>query len=62
MATRENFLKGYSSVNRYRKDEEGGGVTLHIWKGITFILRNVLDYFDSKMEAVFIDIDDVSLT
>ena len=50
-------LKGYSSVNSYRKDKKGGGVSLHIRKGITFILRNDLDYFDSEMETVFIEID-----
>ena len=50
-------LKGYSSVNRYRKDKKGGGVLLHIRKYITFILRNDLDYFDSEMETVFIEID-----
>ena len=50
-------LKGYSSVNRYRKVEKGGGVSLHIRKGITFMLRNDLDYFDSEMETVFIEID-----
>ena len=50
-------LKGYSSVNRYRKDKKGGGVSLHIRKGITFMLRNDLDYFDSEMETVFIEID-----
>ena len=50
-------LKGYSSVNRYRKDKKGGGVSLHIRKDITFILRNDLDYFDSEMETVFIEID-----
>ena len=50
-------LKGYSSVNRYRKDKKGGGVSLHTRKGITFMLRNDLDYFDSEMETVFIEID-----
>ena len=50
-------LKGYSSVNRYRKDKKGGGVSLHIRKGFTFMLRNDLDYFDSEMETVFIEID-----
>ena len=50
-------LKGYSSVNRYRKDKKGGGVSLHIRKDITFILRNDLDYFDSEMETIFIEID-----
>ena len=45
-------LKGYSSVNRYRKAKKGGGVSLHIGKGITFTLRNDLDYFDSEMENV----------
>ena len=50
-------LNGYSSVNRYRKNKKGGGVSLHIQNGIPFILRNDLDYFDSEMETVFIEID-----
>ena len=50
-------IKGYSSVNRYRKDKKDGGVSLYIRKGITFMLRNDLDYFDSEMETVFIEID-----
>ena len=50
-------LNGYASVNRYRKDKKGGGVSLHILQGITFMLRNDLDYFDSEMETVFIEID-----
>ena len=50
-------LNGYSSVKRYRKNKKGGGVSLHIQNGIHFILRNDLDYFDSEMETVFIEID-----
>ena len=50
-------LNGYSSVNRYRQNKKGGGVWLHIQNGIPFILRNDLDYFDSEMETVFIEID-----
>ena len=50
-------LSGYSSVNRYRKNKKGGGVSLHIQNGIPFILRNDLDYFDSEMETDFIEID-----
>ena len=50
-------LNGYTSVNRYRKDKKGGGVSLHVLQGITFTLRNDLDYFDSEMETVFIELD-----
>ena len=50
-------LNGYTSVNRYRKDRKGGGVSLHILQGIAFALRNDLDYVDSEMETVFIEID-----
>ena len=50
-------LNGYSSVNRYRKNKKDGGVSLHIQNGIPFILRNDLDYFDSEMKTVFIEID-----
>ena len=50
-------LNGYTSVNRYRKDRKGGGVSLDILQGIAFALRNDLDYFDSEMETVFIEID-----
>ena len=39
------------------KNKKGGGVSLHIQNGISFILRNDLDYFDSEMETVFIEID-----
>ena len=51
------YLNGYTSVNRYRKDRKGGSVSLHILQGIAFALRNDLDYFDSEMETVFIEID-----
>ena len=50
-------LNGYSSVNRYKKNKKGGGVSLHIQNAIPFILRNDLDYFDNEMETVFIEID-----
>ena len=55
-------LNGYTSVNRYRKDKKGGGVSLHILQGhilqgITFTLRNDLDYVDSEMETIFIKIE-----
>ena len=39
------------------KNKKGGGVSLHIQNGIPFIMRNDLDYFDSEMETVFIEID-----
>ena len=39
------------------KNKKGGGVSLHIQNGIPFILRNDLDYFDSELETVFIEID-----
>ena len=39
------------------KDKKDGGVSLHIRKGITFILRHDLDYFDSIMETDFIEIN-----
>ena len=44
------YLNGYTSVNRYRKDKKGGGVSLHILQGITYTLKN--DFFDSEMETV----------
>ena len=51
------YLNGYESVNRYRKDKKGGGVSLHVLQDITFTLRNDLDYFDSEMGTVFIELD-----
>ena len=50
-------LNGYTSVNIYRKDKKGGGVSLYVLQGINFTLRNDLDYFDSEMETAFIELD-----
>ena len=44
-----NYLNVYTSVNRYRKDKKGGGVSLHILQVITLALKIGLDYFDSEM-------------
>ena len=52
-------LNGYAGINRYGETEKGGGVSLYILQGtcINSTLRNDLDYFDSEMETVFIEID-----
>ena len=35
----------------------GGGVSLHIQEGISYIRRNDLAYFDNELESIFIEID-----
>ena len=50
-------LPGYNCVNRLRKGKKGGGVTLCLRYGIPYKIRDDLQYFDSEMESVFIEID-----
>ena len=50
-------LQGYSCINRYRDNRRGGGVSLHIRDGISYIRRNDLEYFDNELESIFIEID-----
>ena len=50
-------LRGYNCVNRFRKGKKGGGVTLCLRYGIPYTIRDDLQYFDSEMESVFIEID-----
>ena len=50
-------LPGYNCVNRFRKGKKGGGVTLCLRYGIPYKIRDDLQYFDSEMESVFIEID-----
>ena len=47
----------YDSVHRYRNGKKGGGVSVYIHDKIPFIIREDLEYFDSEMEAVFIEIE-----
>ena len=42
---------------RYRDNRRGGGVSLHIRDGISYIRRNELEYFDNELESIFIEID-----
>ena len=56
-------IQGYYCINRYRENRRGGGVSLHIHEGIPHIRINYLEYFDNKLESIFIEIDkDVFMT
>ena len=50
-------LPGYNCIHRYREGRRGGGVSLCMRNGISFTNRNDLEYFDSEMETIFIEID-----
>ena len=57
-------LPGYNCINKYRKGRKGGGgggggggVSLAIKRGISYKVRTDLEYFDSEMESLFLEID-----
>ena len=50
-------LKNYQSINEYRKGKTGGGVSMFIHENIKFTRRSDLQYFDSEMESIFIELD-----
>ena len=50
-------LPDYNCIHRYREGRRGGGVSLCLRNGIPHTSRNDLEYFDSEMESVFIEIE-----
>ena len=50
-------IQNYNVVNRFRKGRKGGGVTLYINENIPCVIRNDLEFFDSEMESLFIEVD-----
>ena len=50
-------MENYISVNAYRKNRSGGGVSLCIYNTVKFTRRLDLEYFDAEMESIFIEID-----
>ena len=50
-------LPDYNCIYRYRAGRRGGGVSLCLRNGIPHTSRNDLEYFDSEMESVFIEIE-----
>ena len=47
----------YTCINRFRSNRKGGGVTLAVKNGIPYNMRADLEYFDTEMEGLFIEID-----
>ena len=50
-------VHNYHVENRFRKGRKGGCVTLYINENISYIIRNDLEFFDSEMESLFIEVD-----
>ena len=50
-------IQNYNVVNRFRNGRKGGGVTLYINKNIPCTIRHDLEFFDSEMESLFIELD-----
>ena len=50
-------LNGYVTIKGCRKQRRGGGVSLYNRDEISFATGNDLGFFDSKMESIFIEID-----
>ena len=50
-------LDNYISVNKFRKEKRGGGVSLYLDENITYRIRDDLDYFDSELEMIVVEID-----
>ena len=50
-------IQNYNVVNRFRKGRKGGCVTLYINENIPCVIRNDLEFFDSEMESLFIEVD-----
>ena len=50
-------LPNYTSINEFRKNKKGVGVSLYIADYLKFKRRHDLEYFDSEMESLFIEIE-----
>ena len=42
---------------KFRKEKMGGGVSLYLNENITYRARDDLDYFDSELEMIVVEID-----
>ena len=49
-------LQGYTHEYEYRKNRSGGGVSLFIREGISYLMRKDLNVFDQNMESLFIEL------
>ena len=49
-------INGYSCMHRYRTARKGGGVALAIKNEIPYITRCDIEYVDSEMVSLFIEI------
>ena len=50
-------LPNYTLINEFRKNKKGGGVSLYIADYLKFKRRHDLEYFDSEMESLSIEIE-----
>ena len=50
-------LETYTSVNKFKNTKRGGGVSVYLNQNITYHIRNDLEYFDSEMESIAVEID-----
>ena len=50
-------LPNYTSINKFRENKKGGGDSLYIADYLPFNCRHDLEYFDSEMESLFIEIE-----
>ena len=49
-------LQGYTHGYEYRKNKSGGGISLFIREGISYLMRKDLNIFDQNMESLFIEL------
>ena len=50
-------IVNYTCLHRYRHNRRGSGVTIAVRNGIAFKVRSDLEFFDSEMESVFIEVE-----
>ena len=61
MSTNKTFINSqniHHLTYQFRKNKKGGGVSLYIADYLPFKCRHYLEYFDSEMESLFIEIED----
>ena len=50
-------MDNYTSVNEFRRNKKGGGVSLYLDQNISYHVREDLEYFDSEMESIVVEIE-----
>ena len=50
-------IVNYTCLHRFRHNRKGGGVTIAVRNGIAFKVRSDLEFFDSEMESVIIEVE-----